>query len=84
MGAVLVMMVVLSFWMHRPRELADVSERLGIKTDAAQTRRALVSTLFPSFLFFVVMMLAGQAGGVDVAEAPLAIAVLMTSMHLRG
>ncbi len=77
MGVVLVVMVLLSFWMHRPKELADLSERLGIKTDPSQARRALVSTLLPSFLFFVVLMLSAQAASVDLAEVPLGVAVII-------
>ncbi len=73
----LVVMVLLAFWLHRPGELSDLADRLGIQSDPNEARRALVHTLLPSYLFFSVVILAGHAAGVDVSEAPLAVAVVL-------
>lgn len=84
----LAVMLLLAFWIHRPRELADLAGRLCITSDEAQARRALVQTLLPTFLFFGVVILAGHAAGVDLAEAPIAVAVaidvLVSTRLARG
>jgi hypothetical protein len=74
---VLLLTVVLALWLHRPRELFDLTQRLGLTADPADTRRALTKTLLPSFLFFATVILAGRAAKMDLSDVPLLVAVVM-------
>jgi hypothetical protein len=70
--------VALAFFLHRPREMADLASRVGAAPGTEREARAvLVKSLLPTFLWFAVLLLSGQAANIGMALVPLFVAVAM-------